>query len=224
MLRSCILAGTACAYASAFDLLKRAPDVPSFVVDFAPMVYLHKQDLYLPSDIGNQLSNTEPRVNFTPITDAPSPLTLGNLAELNNPGGKDVYLTSKVRPNERPEYFRGVLPNAEGKTEGAVSATIIVNDRGDKTVDAFYFYFYAFDFGGNYLGQDVGDHIGDWEHNMIRFVDGKPSKVWFSQHSAGQAFEYDVLEKYSDGPRVSTVIFLSCPLLPSNYQPFEPAS
>ena len=78
-----------------------------------------------------------------------------------------------------------------------------VNDHGDKTVDAFYFYFYAFDFGGNYFDQDVGDHIGDWEHNMIRFVDEKPSQVWFSQHSAGQAFEYKVLEKFNGGPRVS---------------------
>lgn len=204
MLRSCILAGVACASASSSNLLKRASDnVPSFVIDYAPMVYLHNQDLYLPSDIGNQLRNTEPRVNFTPIANAPNPLTLDNLADLNNLGGKDVYLTSKVRPNERPEYFRGVRPNDDGKTENAVSAAIVVNDHGDKTVDAFYFYFYAFDFGGNYFDQDVGDHIGDWEHNMIRFVDEKPSQVWFSQHSAGQAFEYKVLEKFNGGPRVS---------------------
>lgn len=38
---------------------------------------------------------------------------------------------------------------------------------------------------------------------MIRFVDGKPSKVWFSQHSGGQAFKYDVLDKYDGGLRVS---------------------
>lgn len=168
------------------------------------MVFLHSEDLYLPSDIGNQLCNTEPRANFTPIENAPSPLTLDNLAELNSLGGKDVYLTSKVRPNERPEYLRGVLPNQDGKTENAVSATIIVNDHGDDTVDVFYMYFYAFDFGGHYLDQDVGNHVGDWEHNMIRFVGGEPSQVWFSQHSAGQAFKYDVLEKYDGGIRVSS--------------------
>jgi len=207
MLRSCILAGAACASVSASDLLKRAPEnVPSFVIDYAPMVYLHSQDLYLPSDIGNQLTNTEPRANFTPIPNGPNPLTLENLADLNNLGGKDVYLTSNVRPNERPEYFRGVLPNSDGETENAVTATIIVNDHGHETVDVFYFYFYAFDFGGHYFGQDIGDHIGDWEHNMIRFVDGKPSKVWFSQHSGGQAFKYDVLDKYDGGLRVSLLV------------------
>jgi hypothetical protein len=204
MLRVFILASTACASASASNLVKRAPqNVPSFVIDYAPMVYLHSEDLYLPSDIGNQLCNTEPRVNFTPIPNAPNPLTLDNLADLSNLGGKDVYLTSNIRPNERPEYLRGVLPNDEGKTEGAVSAAIIVDDHGDKTVDAFYFYFYAFDYGGHYVNQDIGNHIGDWEHNMIRFVDGKPSELWYSQHSGGQAFEYGALEKYDGGLRVS---------------------
>lgn len=53
------------------------------------------------------------------------------------------------------------------------------------------------------MNQDVGDHVGDWEHNMIRFVDGKPSELWYSQHSGGQAFEYDALEKYAGGLRVS---------------------
>lgn len=36
---------------------------------------------------------------------------------------------------------------------------------------------------------------------MIRFQDGKPSQVWFSQHSNGQAFKYSALEK--SGNRVS---------------------
>jgi hypothetical protein len=202
MLRFCILAGATCASAS--SLLRRAPEnVPSFVLDYAPVVYLHSEDPYLPSDIGNQLANTEPKANFTAIKDAPSPLTLDNLAELNNLGGKNVYLTSKVRPDKNPEYLRGVLPNDDGETEGAVSTAVIVNDHGDGTVDAFYLYFYAFDYGGFYVGQDIGNHIGDWEHNMIRFVNGKPSELWYSQHSDGQAFEYDVLEKYDGGQRVS---------------------
>jgi hypothetical protein len=202
MLRFCILAGAT--FASASSLLRRAPEnVPSFVLDYAPVVYLHSEDPYLPSDIGNQLANTEPKANFTAIKDVPCPLTLDNLAELNNLGGKDVYLTSKVRPDKNPKYLRGVLPNDKGETEGAVSTAVIVNDHGDDTVDAFYLYFYAFDHGGFYVGQDIGNHIGDWEHNMIRFVNGKPSELWYSQHSDGQAFEYDVLEKYDGGQRVS---------------------
>jgi hypothetical protein len=194
-------------------LSKRAPgNVPSFVLDYAPVVFLHSEDPYLPSDIGNQLANTEPRVNFTAIKGAPSPLTLDNLAELNNLGGKNVYLTSKIRPDQNPKYLRGVLPDDKGETEGAVSTIVIVNDHGNDTVDAFYLYFYAFDYGGFYVGQDIGNHIGDWEHNMIRFKAGKPSEVWYSQHSDGQAFEYDVLEKYDGGLRVSPSLLVAASL------------
>jgi hypothetical protein len=32
---------------------------------------------------------------------------------------------------------------------------------------------------------------------MIRFQDGKPTYVWYSQHANGQAFKYDILEKSS---------------------------
>lgn len=185
----------------------RTPDgVPFFVVEYAPIVYLHTQDPYRPSDIGAQLVNTEPRVDFEVVDNAPNPLTLDNLANLNKAGGENVYLTSEINPNENPEYLRGVLPNEQGKTDGVVSSTIIVNDHGDGTVDAFYFYFYAFDFGGTYVGHNIGNHVGDWEHNMIRFVDNVPSAIWFSQHSNGQAFKYETVDKYAGGLRVSVTI------------------
>lgn len=40
----------------------------------------------------------------------------------------------------------------------------------------------------------------DWEHNMIRFANGKPTQVWYSQHAFGEAFTYDCLEKQGDRP------------------------
>lgn len=40
------------------------------------------------------------------------------------------------------------------------------------------------------------------EHNMIRFKDGSPQAIWYSQHSNGEAFTYDCVEKYDDGIRV----------------------
>lgn len=39
------------------------------------------------------------------------------------------------------------------------------------------------------------------EHNMIRFRDGKPEALWYSQHARGQAFTYKAVEK--EGKRVS---------------------
>lgn len=35
----------------------------------------------------------------------------------------------------------------------------------------------------------------DWEHNMVRFANGTPTAVWYSQHSNGEAFTYDAVQK-----------------------------
>jgi hypothetical protein len=96
-----------------------------------------------------------------------------------------------------------VKPDSSGKTNGAVSCAIIVNDHGSGLVDAFYMYFYAFNYGGTYFGFTIGDHVGDWEHNMIRFQNGNPQAIWYSQHNNGQAFTYSATEKYNNGLRVS---------------------
>ncbi len=36
-----------------------------------------------------------------------------------------------------------------------------------------------------------GNHVGDWEHVTIRFINGVPTQVALSQHAAGQVFNYD---------------------------------
>lgn len=179
---------------------KRQSTVPSFVFDYAPLVWLHPNDTYLPSDLAAQLSHTIPEINQTVVQGAPSPLTLDNLDALNALGGKSVYLTSVDDITTAPAWLYGVAPDASGKTDGAVSSVIVVNDHGSGSVDAFYFYFYAYNQGNTVLGQELGDHVGDWEHNMIRFRNGVPQTVWFSQHDNGEAFTYDCVEK--QGQRV----------------------
>lgn len=119
-------------------------------------MYLHSQDPYRPSDLAAQLANTNPELNYTPITNGPSPLTLNNLDQLNALGGTSVYLTSKVDITTNPAWLKGVTPDSTGKTNGAVSAAIIVNDHGSGNVDAFYMYFYAYNWGGVVLGQNLG--------------------------------------------------------------------
>ena len=114
------------------------------------------------------------------MPNAPNPLTLNNLDSLNA-AGPNVYLTSVDDITTKPAWLKGVKPDASGKTNGAISTAIIVNDHGSGTVDAFYMYFYAFNYGPPVLGQDVDDHVGDWEHTMVRFLNGKPQAVWFSQ-------------------------------------------
>jgi hypothetical protein len=161
------------------------------------LTYLDTAEEYFPSDIAAQISNTHPVVNNTKIDSLPS-LTVSNLDVLNKYGkhGRNVYLTSDVDITTPPSWLTGVVPNSStGKTSKAVSCAIITNDKGSGLVDAFYFYFYAYNQGNTVLGRELGDHIGDWEHNMIRFQDGVPETIWFSQHGNGEAFTYTALEK-----------------------------
>ncbi|KAF4269815.1 hypothetical protein KXW98_005543 [Aspergillus fumigatus] len=179
-----------------------ATSIPSFVLEYAPLVWLHSQDPYMPSDIGQQLVHTTPMVDHKPIQGLQSPLTLDNLDGLNSLGNTSVYLTSRegISASPQPAWFKGTAPDQQGKTNGAVSSTIIIRDHNNGTVDAFYFYFYAYNEGNTVLGMEFGDHVGDWEHNMIRFSNGSPQALWYSQHAGGQAFTYDATEKQGKRP------------------------
>lgn len=157
-----------------------------------------------------QVTNTHPDVNNTaiPAGQYPSPLTLSNLASLNKVangnGGHNVYLASNQNysAGTTPSYFYGVRPDSTGKTGNAVSSAIIVNEKANQTTDAFYMYFYAYNQGNTVLDFESGDHIGDWEHNMIRFVNGTPTAVWYSQHANGEAFSWDAVGLKKNGSRV----------------------
>ncbi|KAF3922240.1 hypothetical protein ABW20_dc0101420 [Dactylellina cionopaga] len=148
------------------------------------------------------LSNTQPEVNFQPVSGVPSPLTLDNLNQLNNLGGDSVYLTGlkDVASDTNQQWLKGVTPDSAGLTNGAVTATIIVNEKDATTTDVFYFYFYNFNDGPPVLGIDFGNHVGDWEHIMVRFQNGAPSAVWYSQHASGQAFTYSATQKNGKRP------------------------
>lgn len=112
----------------------------------APKVYLHSRDPYHPSDFGEALQHTKPYLNFQPLAGAPAQLNLDNLDSLNslaaNP--RDIYLTSIEDVTTDPAWLKGVAPDPSGKTNGAITAVVIVHDRGAGSVDAFYFYFWAY--------------------------------------------------------------------------------
>jgi hypothetical protein len=126
----------------------------------APLVYIYSKERYMPSDISAQLAHTIPKVKSAPLpTNASIPtLTLENLHELNRfgNGGVDIYLTSKDDVTENPAWLDGIKPGPDGKIPNAKTCTVIVADKGNGTVDAFYIYFYAFNWGGVVLGDNLG--------------------------------------------------------------------
>jgi hypothetical protein len=38
------------------------------------------------------------------------------------------------------------------------------------------------------------------EHNMVRFSNGVPQALWYSQHAGGEAFTYGATEKQGQRP------------------------
>ncbi|KAF1848696.1 uncharacterized protein K460DRAFT_278395 [Cucurbitaria berberidis CBS 394.84] len=189
--------------------------VPQYILDHAPLLHLFSRDPYQPSSIAAQLINTHPEVDFKPVSIPSPPLSLDNLDQLNSigaNGGSDVYLTSNDDITTDPKWLKGVETDANGGTGEEKTGVIVVVDKGDGIVDAFYFYFFAFNWGGVVLEKQlgallslshprVGDHVGDWEHNMIRFKNGVPKAVWLSQHSNGEAYTFSCLKKDSSGKR-----------------------
>jgi hypothetical protein len=72
---------------------------------------------------------------------------------------------------------------------------LVMVDKGNGIVDAFWFYFYSYNLGTTVLNVRFGNHVGDWEHSLIRFYNGVPKAVFFSAHSGGLAYSYDAVEK-----------------------------
>lgn len=101
----------------------------------------------MPSDLLPHLRHTTAKLNFNNINGAPS-VNLDNLNALNNMGGTQVYLTSNDDITTNPQWLKGVIPDDNGRTNGAITAAIIVNDKGSGVVDAFYMYFYSYNWGG----------------------------------------------------------------------------
>jgi hypothetical protein len=74
-------------------------------------------------------------------------------------------------------------------------AVLVVVDKGNGIVDAFWFYFYSYNLGNVVLNVRFGNHVGDWEHSLVRFQHGIPKAVFFSEHSGGEAYSYEAVEK-----------------------------
>jgi len=163
--------------------------------------YLYSDEQYWPSDVAAHLPKVIPEVNFTAVGVSPTLQTLSIFAN-------DVYLTAidDVVAHDT-EFFRSTVGKPQNEVSAA-PATIIVVEKPGGITDAFFFYFYSFNYGGIVppMGRRFGNHVGDWEHTMVRFINGVPDTVYYSEHSSGAAFKYSAVEKVGDRP-VSYIAF-----------------
>lgn len=103
------------------------------------------------------------------------------------------FTTQRQRPRPDLKKRSPALPAPGGYSPAP--AILVVVDKGHGIIDAFWFYFYSYNLGTTVFNIRFGNHVGDWEHSLIRFHNGVPKAVFFSAHSGGLAYAYDGVEK-----------------------------
>ena len=200
-------------------------EIPQYVLDYAPLVHLYSEEQFWPCDMKEHLFHVTPKLNYTAIEGLPQ-LNLANLDLLNQfEKARHVFLTSNDNVEDRPDWLGGqtnipddfsddsktdhVVPGATSakyrkQSHGGHSdapAVLLTVNKGDGIVDAFWFFFYSYNLGNIVFNIRFGNHVGDWEHTLIRFEHGKPTTVFVSEHFFGSAYSYSAVEKI--GNRVS---------------------
>ncbi|KFA45962.1 hypothetical protein S40293_07323 [Stachybotrys chartarum IBT 40293] len=104
----------------------------------------------------------------------------------------------------RKLHSRGHRPDDDGYSKAP--AVLVLVDKGSGVLDAFWFFFYSYNLGQTVLGIRFGNHVGDWEHCMMRFENGEPRAIFFSEHEGGQAYAYEAVEKYGDRPVIYSAV------------------
>ncbi|KAL8646105.1 MAG: hypothetical protein Q9226_007017 [Calogaya cf. arnoldii] len=208
--------------------------IPGYVLEYAPLVHLHSSEKFWPCDIAEHLQHVTPYLNYTPMGPASANYNLTNLDELNEYlNGRFVYLTSDDNVEARPDWLGGEknipedpnelyrritgrdLPQRPLGTNGATEihggrsdapAVLVVVNKGHGIVDAFWFFFYSYNLGNLVFNIRFGNHVGDWEHTLVRFIHGKPEYVFVSEHFFGEAYTYSAVEKLGKRPVIYSAI------------------
>ncbi|KAJ5259614.1 hypothetical protein N7478_012595 [Penicillium angulare] len=180
--------------------LHKRDGLPAYAITYAPLTYLYSGEKWFPSDIAIHLENVEPEVNFT-ASGGNGSVTLETLDSLSS----DVYLTATDGPildplDGTPAWLSSDYGTPDSSGLSAAPGTIIAVEKNSTTTDVFYFHFYSYNYGGKVLDINFDDHVGDWEHVMIRFVNEEPYAIYCSEHSAGSAYYWDVVDFNGDRP------------------------
>jgi hypothetical protein len=174
--------------------------VNSLLTAYAPHVYLHPNEPYLPSSVtwyfenGALLYQKGSSQTPTPVAADGSNLPQGG----GNDGG--YWLDLPVDDKQREKVKRGDLASAKGYVQ-------VKPMLGGTVTDLAVWIFFPFNGPARAkvglltipLGE-IGEHVGDWEHVTLRVSNfsGELLRMYLSQHSAGTWVEASQLE-YLDG-------------------------
>ncbi|KNC96105.1 uncharacterized protein SPPG_08494 [Spizellomyces punctatus DAOM BR117] len=172
--------------------------VPDFVLRNAPIVYLEASEKHFPGDPAEFLGHINPLDPTNNLIPGPTPITLANLPQYPS----KTFLTAQDNVETDPTW----LTNPTAKPTNLVStapSTLITVSKPNGITDAFWFLFYPFNHGPKVLGRHYGDHVGDWEHVLVRFEGDQPRFVYFSAHDGGKGLDYAATDKHSSGRPIS---------------------
>ncbi|EDO15919.1 hypothetical protein Kpol_480p6 [Vanderwaltozyma polyspora DSM 70294] len=189
--------------------LPKNGSIPSYIVDNCPVVYLHSEERYWPSDIEDYVTHfsiNDGNGNVIINASNDDPLKLKDLNsgyKINFKNGskyyissEDTYMTSLDNFDNDPKWLLGHKPEYGTGHIKKGPVILFAVDKGNGWVDAFWFYFYPFNWGPFIMGYGPwGNHVGDWEHSLVRFYKGKPKYLWMSAHSGGTAYKFEAIEK-----------------------------
>ncbi|KAG8904023.1 Vacuolar protein sorting-associated protein 62 [Tulasnella sp. 403] len=185
------------------------PPLPAYALQYAPLLWLHPKERYWPGNPLEHLENCIPKTKDGKRVDVPADVfgkaDMLKLPQVNTP---DIYLTlnkEDPRVNDRIEKLTSTQGKPHPDTRRSDAACwIITADKkaivGEGIVDVFYFYFYPYNLGNTVVFTEFGNHVGDWEHSMVRFQNGTPIAMHLSAHSDGHAWAWKTMEKMGERP------------------------
>lgn len=155
---------------------------------YAPRIWLHQDESYFPAAVEPFLANTH----------------LETRADNGNPNQQFLVTNQALGCDSctNPPFLAGQRPAQTAVP--AYAEVVHRTDNGGPTniTDINYWTFFPYNNGkrvcvgwfsrwgcvGGY--STFGNHVGDWEHVTVRFVDDVPYWVSMGQHDGGQTFPY----------------------------------
>ncbi|KAF2667757.1 hypothetical protein BT63DRAFT_375539 [Microthyrium microscopicum] len=169
-------------------------DIPDYVLEYAPYCYLYSGEEYWPGLLSEHLDHTVPHINYDSVPREFQQPNLDDLDQLNAFG--NIFLMSNDDPENYPDWLGGLSNVPDSRLHRSSAPAILIMVSKGQYIDAFWFFFYSFNLGNQVLGHRFGNHVGDWEHTVIRFENRRPIEVYYSEHAWGAAYRWEHAERH----------------------------
>ncbi|XP_059352054.1 uncharacterized protein LOC130688756 [Daphnia carinata] len=176
------------------------PEAENLIRTWSPLIWLHSEEKFLPSSVEFFLPEVTIQNNESAIVQ--EYVTPENLIG----GEASVTLHMQTRePLDCPSCYNLDMFFGQAIENGGVPTYTIYREYDDafNTLDVSYFAFYPYNRGkdacvgvpinGSCAGaeKNLGNHVGDWEHNALRFRNGQPYLIHLNVHSFGAYYEWN---------------------------------